>query len=203
MGVISWNRRRREQNWQVLAELMREHDAVVATVQEAVEPGALPDGLRVIGDPSLLDAPWRLPVPVRMTRKFATALAIRGARTSRSVDAPRLRTHATSMPPAPTACRASEHFTDNAWTILGTRSGWPARRSWLRRSTASTAGSSASSCRGSTCICLPWLTSPEINGRGRPGGRPPKIRSSPTRHPANRLTSDHASDEPFASHSRN
>ena len=48
-------------------------------------------------------------------------------------------------------------------------------------STAGTDGSSASSCRGNTCISLPWLTSPDSNSRGRPGGRPRKSRSSPRR----------------------
>ena len=60
-----------------------------------------------------------------------------------------------------------------------TPSGWPARPSWPTPSTATTDGSSASSSRGSTCISLPWLTSPDTNSRGRPGGRPPKSRLSP------------------------
>ena len=48
-----------------------------------------------------------------------------------------------------------------------------------RHRTRVTGRSSASSCRGSTSISLPWLTSPDTNSRGRPGGRPRKWRLSP------------------------
>jgi hypothetical protein len=40
---------------------------------------------------------------------------------------------------------------------------------------------SVSISRDSTSISLPWLTSPDINSRGRPGGRPQKSRLSPER----------------------
>ena len=55
--------------------------------------------------------------------------------------------------------------------------------SWPTPSTANSDGLSASSSRDSTCISLPWLTSPDINSRGRPGGRPRKSRLSPRAHP--------------------
>ena len=93
--------------------------------------------------------------------------------------APRLLTPAISTPPAPSGRRGIERSTNSGWTIPGTRSGWPARRSWRTPSTASTDGSSASSCLGSTCISPPWLTSPDTDSRGRPGGRPRKSRLSP------------------------
>ncbi len=39
--------------------------------------------------------------------------------------------------------------------------------------------SNASSFHASTFISLPWLTSPDTNSRGRPGGQPRKMRLSP------------------------
>ena len=93
------------------------------------------------------------------------------------------RRRATSTPPAPSARRGIERSTDSGWTIPGTRSGWPARPSWPTPSTASSDGLSASSSRDSTSISLPWLTSPDTNSRGRPGGRPRKSRLSPELHP--------------------
>jgi hypothetical protein len=39
----------------ILADLMREHDAVAAMVQEAVRPQSFPEGLQILGDPSLGD----------------------------------------------------------------------------------------------------------------------------------------------------
>ena len=60
-----------------------------------------------------------------------------------------------------------------------TPSGWPAHPSWPTPSTASTDWLSASSSRASTQHLSPWLTSPDMNSRGRPGGRPRKMRLSP------------------------
>ena len=74
---------------------------------------------------------------------------------------PRLLIPATSTPPAPSARRGIELSTNSGWTIPGTRSGWPVPLSWPTPSTANSDGLSASSSRDSTCISLPWLTSPE------------------------------------------
>lgn len=74
--------------------------------------------------------------------------------------------------------------TASGWTTRRAPSGWPAHPSSPTPSTAATAKSSASSCHASTCISLPWLTSPDTNSRGRPGGRPREMRLSPSVAPA-------------------
>ena len=52
MKLISWNMNRRDGNWMVLADLMREHDAIAAMVQEAVGPPTdILDHFRVFADP--------------------------------------------------------------------------------------------------------------------------------------------------------
>jgi hypothetical protein len=78
MKLISWNMNQRAANWAVLADLMREHDAVAAMVQEAVRPQSFPEGLQILGDPSLGDDPWRLTIPIAPRRKFASAIVVRG-----------------------------------------------------------------------------------------------------------------------------
>jgi hypothetical protein len=78
MKLISWNMNQRPSNWAVLAELMLEHGADVAMVQEAVAPPTGTDRLRVFADPSLGDAPWRIPVPAGARRNFASAVAVLG-----------------------------------------------------------------------------------------------------------------------------
>ena len=79
MKLISWNMHQRAENWAVLAELMREYDAVSAMVQEAVAPPPkIRDDLRVFPDPSLGDKPWRMPVPTGARRNFASAVAVLG-----------------------------------------------------------------------------------------------------------------------------
>src|SRR5258707_548867 len=61
MKFISWNMNQRVVNWSVLADLMREHDATAAMVQEAVRPpDALPDGIQILGDPRSCGRPEHL-----------------------------------------------------------------------------------------------------------------------------------------------
>ena len=79
MKLISWNTNQRAENWAVLAELMREYEAVAAMVQEAVAPP--PEtcyDLRVFPDPSLGDKRWRMPIPGGARRNFASAIAVLG-----------------------------------------------------------------------------------------------------------------------------
>ncbi len=83
----------------------------------------------------------------------------------------------------PSARRGIGLCTASGWRTRRTRSGWPARPSSLTPSTAATAKSSASSFHASTCISLPWLTSPDTHSRGRPGGRPREMRLSPQSRP--------------------
>ena len=79
MNLISWNMHQRPGNWAVLANLMREHHADAAMVQEAVAPpGQLPGDLRVFADPSQPTNPWQLPVPAGCKRNFASAIAVSG-----------------------------------------------------------------------------------------------------------------------------
>jgi hypothetical protein len=59
---------------------MSEHDATAAMVQEAVAPPSdIGSALRVLGDPSLGDAPWQMPVPPGAKRPFASAVAVRSS----------------------------------------------------------------------------------------------------------------------------
>lgn len=78
MKLISWNMNQRSGNWTVLADLMQEHDATAAMVQEAVAPPpATRERLCVLGDPPLQGDPWRMPVPTGTRRSFASAIAVR------------------------------------------------------------------------------------------------------------------------------
>ena len=77
--------------------------------------------------------------------------------------------HAAISRALPTVVRRSpDHALDGRLAHRGRRHRPRTRTSRVRRARL-----------GSTCISLPWLTSPEINSRGRPRGRPRKMRSSP------------------------
>jgi len=65
------------------------------------------------------------------------------------------------------------------WRSRRIQSGWPARPSSPTPSIAGRARWSASNCPASIFISLPWLTSLNTNSRGRPWGRPRKMRLSP------------------------
>lgn len=67
----------RAANWPVLAQLMDERGADVAMLQEAVKSDDGYGGLEAVGDPTLGDDPWRMPMPSETKRRFASALAVR------------------------------------------------------------------------------------------------------------------------------
>ena len=89
---------------------------------------------------------------------------------------PRLLILATSTPPAPSARRGIEFSTNSGWTIPRNTlwmAGSPIVADAIERELGRVECVELST---TYCISPPWLTSPDINSRGRPGGRARKSR---------------------------